>query len=164
MFAELLRPVSNISRRGVNAGIGTLSSHNASAEERWSSREGNTLCQSNRSTTFASTPVLSFSPFAAVSLLGVAGLAETSPSFSVSGPFLLDFPRFQVPSDCIVPSQLRSSPRALPLHLHFHNCSDVFSFMSSFDVPEPFQPSPSHNCCYRFHLCLFQDLLISPAF
>ena len=36
---------------------------------------------------------LSFSP--AVSLLGVAGLAETSPSFSVSGPFLLDFPRFQ---------------------------------------------------------------------
>ena len=101
-----------------------------------------------------------FSPFAAVSLLGVAGLAETSPSFSVSGPFLLDFPRFQVPSDCIVPSQLRSSPRALPLHLHFHNCSDVFSFMSSFDVPEPFQPSPSHNCCYWFHLCLFQDLLI----
>ena len=69
---------------------------------------------------------LSFSPFAAVSLLGVAGLAETSPSFSVSGPFLLDFPRFQVPSDCIVPSQLRSSPRALPLHLHFHNCSDAY--------------------------------------
>ena len=33
-----------------------------------------------------------FSPFAAVSLFGVAGPAETFPFFSVGGPFLLDFP------------------------------------------------------------------------
>ena len=38
-----------------------------------------------------------FSPFAAVSLFGVAGLAETFPSFSVSGPFLLDVPGFGRP-------------------------------------------------------------------
>ena len=31
---------------------------------------------------------LTFSPFAVVSLFGVAGLAETFPSFTVSGPFL----------------------------------------------------------------------------
>ena len=37
-----------------------------------------------------------FSPFAAVSLCGVAGLAETFPSFPVSGPFLPDVPGFQV--------------------------------------------------------------------
>ena len=105
-----------------------------------------------------------FSPFAAVSLFGVAGLAETFPFFSVGGPFLLDFPGFQVPSDSIFPSQLWSSSRALPLHLHFCNCSDVFSFTSPFDVSKPFQPSPSHNRRYRFHLCFFQDFLISPVF
>ena len=97
-----------------------------------------------------------FSPFAAVSLFGVAGLAETFPSFSVSGPFLLDVPGFQIPSDSIVPPQLWSSSRALPLHLHFCNCSNVFSFTSSFDVSKPFQPSPSHNRRYRFHLCFFK--------
>ena len=64
----------------------------------------------------------SFSPFAAVSLFGVAGHAETFPSFSVSGPFLLDFPGFQVASDGFVPPQLWSSSRVLPLHLHFCNC------------------------------------------
>ena len=94
-----------------------------------------------------------FSPFAAVSKFRVAGLAETFPSFSVSCPFLLDFPGFQVPSDSIVPPQLLSSSRALPLHLHFCNCSDVFSFISSFDVPEPFQPSPSHN--HRYLIIIF---------
>ena len=46
-----------------------------------------------------------------------------------------------------------ASSRVLPHHLHFNNCSDVFSFISSFDVPEPFKPSPSHNHRYRFHLC-----------
>ena len=91
-------------------------------------------------------------------LFGVAGLAETFPSFSVSGPFLPDVPGFQVPSDSIVPPQLWSSSRALPLHLHFNNSSYAFSFISSFDVPEPFQHSP-HNRRYRFHLCFFQDLL-----
>ena len=106
----------------------------------------------------------SFSPFAAVSLFGVAGLAETFPFFSVGGPFLLDFPGFQVPSDSIFPSQLWSSSRALPLHLHFCNCSDVFSFTSPFDVSKPCQPSPSHNRRYRFHLCFFQDFLISRVF
>ena len=105
-----------------------------------------------------------FSPFAAVSLFGVAGLAETFPFFSIGGPFLLDFPGFQVPSDSIIPSQLWSSSRALPLHLHFCNCSDVFSFTSPFYVSKPFQPSPSHNRRYRFHLCFFQDFLISPVF
>ena len=105
-----------------------------------------------------------FSPFAAVSLFGVAGLAETFPSFSVSGSFLLDFPRFQVPSDCIVPSQLWCSLWALPLHLHFCHCSDVFSCISSFDMPELSQPSPPHNRHCRFHLCFFQYLLMSAVF
>ena len=100
-----------------------------------------------------------FSTFAAVSLFGVGGLAETFPSFSVSGPFLLDFPGFQVPSDSIFHRNF-----GLPLHRHFCNCSDVFSFTSPFDVSKPFQPSPSHNRRYRFHLCFFQDFLISPVF
>ena len=89
-----------------------------------------------------------FSPFAAVSLCNVVGLAETFPSFPVSGPYHLDvpgfqvpsdsvFPGFQVPSDTVFPPQLRSSSRALPLHLHFHNCSHVFSFISSSNIPEP---------------------------
>ena len=89
--------------------------------------------------------------------------AATFPSFPVSGPFLPDVPGFRVHPDSIFPPQLRSSSRALPLHLHFNNCSDVFSFISSFDVPEPFQPSSSHNHRYRFHLCFFQDLLIYPV-
>ena len=93
-----------------------------------------------------------------------SGSCRDLSSFSVSGPFLLDVPGFQVPSDIIVPPQLWSSSRALSLHLHFCNCSDVFSFTSSFDVSKPFQPSPSHNRHYRFHLCFFQDLLISPVF
>ena len=57
---------------------------------------------------------LSFSPFAAVSLCGVAGLAETFPFRTVSGPFLLDAPRRHVPPHRILPSQLWSSSRALP--------------------------------------------------
>ncbi len=60
---------------------------------------------------------LTFSPFAAVFLFGVAGLAETFPSLSVSGPFLLDFPGFQVPSDSIFPSQLRL------ITIYYINCS-----------------------------------------
>ena len=70
----------------------------------------------------------------------------------------------QAPSDNIVPPQLWSSSMALPLHLHFCNCSDVFSFTYSFDVSKPFQPSPSHNRRYCFHLCFFQGLLVSPVF
>ena len=50
---------------------------------------------------------------------------------------------FQAFKSLLTP-QLRSSSRALPLHLHFNNCSDVFSFISSFDMPEPFQPSHRH--------------------
>ena len=103
-----------------------------------------------------------FLPFAAVSLGGVASLADTFPSFPVSGPFLPDVPGFQVPPDSIFPPQRRSSSRALPLHLHLNNCSDVFCLISSLDVPEPFQPS--HNHRYRFHPCFLQDLLISPVF
>ena len=34
----------------------------------------------------------------------------------------------------------------------------------SFNVPEPFQPSPSHDHRYRFHPCFLQDILISPVF
>ena len=105
-----------------------------------------------------------FSPFAAVSLCSVAGLADTFPSFPVSGPFLPDVPGFQVPPDSIFPPQLRSSSRALPLHLHFSNCSDVLGFVSSFHVPAPFQPSTSHDHRYRFHPCFRQDLLISLVF
>ena len=55
-----------------------------------------------------------FKPFAAISLFWVAGLAQTFPSFHVSGPFLPDFPCFQVPPGSIFPPQLRSSSRALP--------------------------------------------------
>ena len=55
-----------------------------------------------------------FLPFAAVFLCGVAGLAETFPSFPVSGPFLPDVPGFQVPPDSIIAPQLRSSSKALP--------------------------------------------------
>ena len=62
----------------------------------------------------------------------------------------------------VFPPQLRSSSRVLPLHIQLHNCSDVFSFISSFHMPEPFQPSQSHS--HRFHLCFLQDLLISPMF
>ena len=105
-----------------------------------------------------------FSHFAAVSLSGVASLADNFPSFPASGPFLPDVPGFHVPPASIFPPQLRSSSSALPLDLHFNNCSDVFSFISCFDMPEPFQPSPSRHNRYRFHLCFFQYLLISPVF
>ena len=57
--------------------------------------------------------LINFSPFANMSLFGVAGIAETFPSFSDSGPFLLDVPGFQVPSDSIVPPQLWSSSRLM---------------------------------------------------
>ena len=98
-----------------------------------------------------------FSPFAVVSLCRVAGLTETFPSFSVSGPFLPDVPGFQVPPDGFFPPQLRSSSRTLPLHLHFDNRSDVFCFISSIDVPEPFQPSPSHN--HRYYCSVLVNVI-----
>ena len=75
-----------------------------------------------------------FSPFAAVCLCGVSDLAETFPSLTASGPFLSDAPVFHVPPDRILPPQLWSFSRALPLHLHFDNCSDVLGFVSYFDV------------------------------
>ena len=55
-----------------------------------------------------------FLPFAAVSLCGVAGLANIFPSLTVSGPFLPDTPRFHVPPDRILPPQIWSSSRAPP--------------------------------------------------
>ena len=55
----------------------------------------------------------------------VAGLADTFPSFPVRGPFLPHVPGFQLPSDSVFLLKLWPSSRALPLHLHFHNCSDV---------------------------------------
>ena len=104
--------------------------------------------------------------FVAVSLCGVAGLAGTFPSLSlpVSGPLLLDLPGFHVPSDGVFPSRPRFSSRALPLHLHFRNSSDVYCSMSWLNVPEPFLPSPSHDHRNRLHPCSLQDLLISPMF
>ena len=105
-----------------------------------------------------------FSPFAAVSLYGVTGLAETFPFRTVSGPFLPDAPRFHVPPDRYLPPQLWSSSRALSLHLHFNNCSDVLGFVSSFDVAKPVQPPPSHNRRYLFHFRFLQDFLIPPVF
>ena len=68
-----------------------------------------------------------FSPFAVVPLFEVTGLAETFPSFSVSGPFLLDFPGFQVPSDSIVPPQLWSSSRSAPPPSSFLQLLGCFS-------------------------------------
>ena len=82
---------------------------------------------------------VSFSPFlplATVSLCRVAG--QTFPSLPVNGPFLPDLPGFQVPTDSFLQSQLWSSSKALPLHFHFNNCSDVFGFISSFHVSKPF--------------------------
>ena len=105
-----------------------------------------------------------FSTFTAVFLCDVSGLAETVQPLSVSGRFLLDVPAFLVPSDSTLPLQLLPSSRALPRHLHFCNCSDVFRFMSSFDVPEPFHPSTSLDHRHRFHPGFPQYLLISPVF
>ena len=87
---------------------------------------------------FAHPHLFSFSPFlpfAAVSLCGVVGLAKTFSSLTVSGPFLSDAPRFHVPPDRILPLPLWSSSKALPLLLHFDNCSAVLSFVSSFLWP-----------------------------
>ena len=96
-----------------------------------------------------------FSPFAAVSLCLVAGLAQ------ISGSFLPDAPGFLVPPDRIIPPQLCSSSRALPLHLHFDNCSGVLDFVSSFGVAKPLQPS--HNRRYLFHFRYLQDVPIPPV-
>ena len=71
----------------------------------------------------------SFSPFATVSLCMVAGLAETFPSFPVSGPFLPDVPGFQVPPDSVFPPQLWSSSRALP-HIFISTTARIFSVTS----------------------------------
>ena len=98
---------------------------------------------------------LVFSPFAAVSLFGVAGLQRP---FHLSRSVAHSSLTFQAFRSLLIVSYHRNSS-ALPLHLHFNNCSDVFSFISPFDMPKPFQPSPSHNRRYRFHLCFFQDLL-----
>ena len=48
-------------------------------------------------------------------MCGVAGLAETFPAFTVTGPLLPDVSGFQIPPDSIFPPQLRSSYRAHPL-------------------------------------------------
>ena len=53
----------------------------------------------------------------------------TSPCHS--GPFIPDVPGFHVHSDSVLQSQTGSSSRALPLHLDFGNCSDIFCFISS---------------------------------
>ena len=79
---------------------------------------------------------------------GVVALADTFPSFLVSGPFIPDVPSIQVPSESVFPPQLRSSSRALPLHLHFHNCSHALFHLLLCNVAEPFQPSPSHDHRY----------------
>ena len=69
---------------------------------------------------------LSFSPFAAVFQCGVAGLADTFPSFPVSGPFLPDVPRFQFPSHSIFPPQLWSSSRGF-LSIVISKSAQMFS-------------------------------------
>ena len=71
-------------------------------------------------------------------------------------PIPLIFHSFMSRSDNVFPSQPGSSSRALPLHLHFGNCSNIFGFLSSFHMPEPF-----HIYCDRFHLCFFLDLISS---
>ena len=83
-----------------------------------------------------------FLPFAAVSMCMIAGRERPFHlSLPVRGPFRRHVPGFHVPSDSVFPSRPRFSCRALPNHLHFDNCSDVFYFISSFNVLEPFQPS-----------------------
>ena len=79
--------------------------------------------------------------------------AETFPSFHVSGTFLPDVPGFQVPPDSIFPPQQLGLPIGrFPSIFNFTTALIFCCIISSFDVPEPFQPS-SHNHRYRFHLC-----------
>ena len=108
-------------------------------------------------------PYLTFSPFAAVSLCGVAGLAQTFPSITVSGPFLLDTLRFHVSLDRVLPPQLWSSSRALPLHLHFDNCSDVLGFVHHimFLIFEWVDHLVVDDACYTIHALFSACLLVS---
>ena len=71
----------------------------------------------------------------------------------MTGPFLVDVPGLHVPSDRVFLSHPVSSSSALPIHLHFDNCSDVFCFIASFQMPEPFQLYPSRECHYWLHPC-----------
>ena len=82
--------------------------------------------------------------FATVFLYGVAGHADTFPSFPVSGPFLPDVPGFQVPPDTVPVSFHLNC--GLPLgrfaSIFILATADVFCIISSFDEPESFQHSP----------------------
>ena len=96
---------------------------------------------------------------------GVAGIAETFPSFSVTGQFLHDVPGFQVTSDSVFPLQRPSSSRGLPLHPQFDNCSDGFFFHPCF-LPDDIFISPvlqqAHTHCpsHHSHLCCCRTLFI----
>ena len=70
-----------------------------------------------------------FLTFAAVSLFGVAGLAETFPSFSISGPFLLDVPGFQAPSSVnkYVLNALKLKTTATVLYGHPTTAAAIFT-------------------------------------
>ena len=79
-----------------------------------------------------------FSPFAAVSLCRVAGLAETFPSFPLGGPFLPDVPGFRVPSDSVFPLLHWPSSNWRFPSIFFSTTARMFSVY----VPEPFQTHP----------------------
>ena len=93
-----------------------------------------------------------FSPYAAISLCGVAGHAETFPSFPVSGPFRPELPCPNFLSDSVLPLQPRSSSRELPLHL-FSPTSLMFSVSS-----------PLFTCPNYYHLLLFMTIATGSTF
>ena len=80
----------------------------------------------------------------------------------VSYPFLEDLQGFRVASDLALALHPWSPCRNFPMRRHFTNCSHDFCFMSSFNVLEPFQPSPSQDHRYLFHPYFLRDLLTSP--
>ena len=104
-----------------------------------------------------------FSPFAAIFLCGAPDLTKTLPFLSVSAHSSL-IVHTHVLYDSVLPSHPEPSLiGAFPSYC-FCNCPDVFCFISSYHVPEPFQPSPSHDHRNWVHLCFPQDHLISPMF
>ena len=95
--------------------------------------------------------------------------AEENPS-EVSGHNCCKHPRIDIGSKMTVSFHLSLGlPQGCfpSIHHHFGNWSGVFSFISSFHLPEPFQlfllmtipigstfASSNISCCFTFNLCL----------
>ena len=101
--------------------------------------------------------VLTFLTFRRRLLFWIAGLAETFPSFSVSGPFLLDVPGFQVPSDSIVPLQF-----GLPLG-RFHSIF-ISATARMFSVSPLLLTCPNHSSLLRLITVAIASTFASSSF